>query len=297
MSKIALLTGVTGFIGGHLAKKLLEEGWQVHCLVRKQSSWEKIQKRLDYRLKVHVLEYDNSNLSEIIANIRPNIVFHLASLFLAKHKSEDIATLIASNITFGTQLVEAMVKNKVYYLINTGTSWQHYQSDDYNPVCLYAATKQAFADILKFYQEAMNLKVITLNLFDTYGINDERPKLFALLKRLYESGEEMAMSAGEQYIDIVHIDDVVEAYLLAAKYLLSNKQEYLGEYAISSGERLILRKLVEIFEQAVDKKLNIIWGKRPYREREVMIPWENGRKLSGWKPKISLENGIKNYME
>ena len=69
---------------------------------------------------------------------------------------------MSSNITFGTQLVEAMVANGCYQFVNTGTSWQHYENDEYNPVNLYAATKQAFEDILRYYVETSALRVITL---------------------------------------------------------------------------------------------------------------------------------------
>jgi len=58
-----------------------------------------------------------------------------------------------------------------------------------------------------------------------------------------------------------------------------------------------LRKLAEVFEKVTNKKLNIKWGARPYREREVMIPLENGEVVPNWKPKVSLEEGIKKLFE
>lgn len=294
---VALLTGVTGFIGSHLAKRLLECGWQVHCLVRKISNIERIQEKLEDKLQLHYLENDNSNLNAIMAEVQPTVVFHLASLFLAQHKAEDISGLVASNVTFGTQLIDAMVKNDIYNLVNTGTSWQHYQNAEYNPVNLYAATKQAFSTIVKFYEETTPLQVITLKLFDTYGRDDTRPKLFTLLKRLADTGEALNMSGGEQYIDIVHVSDVVEAFVLSADYLIQNQKEYLGDYAISSGSPLKLRELVVVYEKVIGKKLNINWGGRPYRSREVMVPWNIGRALPNWQAKVSLEEGIKELIK
>ena len=141
----------------------------------------------------------------IVNEANPEIVFHLASLFLAQHTLEDIERLVQSNLLFGVQIAEAITLQGVTKLINTGTSWQHYENEDYNPVCLYAATKQAFEDMLKFYVEASKLKVITLKLFDTYGPDDSRPKLFTLLRKVAQEQTELAMSPGEQLIDLVYM--------------------------------------------------------------------------------------------
>ncbi len=229
---------------------------------------------------------------DILNETKPKIVFHLASLFLSEHQSKDIEPLINSNILFGTQLVEAMVKNEVFKIVNTGTSWQHYNNEDYNPVCLYAATKQAFEDILKFYVEATPLRVITLKLFDTYGPNDPRPKLFNLLKKALRDQTPLSMSPGEQLIDIVYIDDVIDAFIIAAQRLLNDMVKKNEEYAVSSGNPLQLKDIVEFYEKTIGKKLPIEWGTRPYRSREVMKPWNRFKTLPNWKPKIGLEEGI-----
>ena len=103
------------------------------------------------RDRIKIYEHDGSteHLENIIAAANPEIVFHLASLVLAQHQEKDIVPLIQSNVQFGAQLVEAMLQNGVYQLVNTGTFWQHYENQDYNPVCLYAATKQAFETLLQ----------------------------------------------------------------------------------------------------------------------------------------------------
>jgi hypothetical protein len=51
--------------------------------------------------------------------------------------------------------------------------------------------------------------------------------------------------------------------------------------------------MVEIYLKIVGKKVDIKWGGRKYREREVMIPWKNGKTLPGWSPKITIEQGIR----
>ena len=189
--------------------------------------------------------------------------------------------------------MEALAANGCFRFINTGTSWQHHENRTYSPVNLYAATKQAFVDIVQFYVEATPMKVITLKLFDTYGPGDPRPKLFTLLRKTAEEQRALAMSPGEQLIDLVYIDDVVEAFVRAAHLLMENQVVQNDEYAVSSGDAIPLRQLVELYGRVINKKLPIEWGGRPYRLREVMTPWSTGKTLPGWRPKIGLEEGIK----
>ena len=290
-SKIALVTGATGFVGSHLIQRLVKDNWQVHILVRPTSSWQQLES-IKNKINIHIHDGTTEGLLNIFSEVKPSIVFHLASLFLAQHTSNDIVPMMQSNINFGTQLLEAMVKNEVHCLVNTGTSWQHYENKDYSPVCLYAASKQAFEAILQFYWETTPLKAITLKLFETYGKNDPRKKLLSLLEKTAKQQEVLAMSPGEQLIDIVYIDDVIEAYLMAAERLLSGKVNDYEEYKVSTESPLKLKEFVEIYQQEIGFNLPIEWGGRPYRPREVMIPWNKGALLPGWKAKVSLKEGI-----
>ncbi len=290
--RVALVTGATGFVGSHLAKRLVNDGWNVHIVVRPQSNLDIISDIIE-KLTIHRHDGTTEGILGILNEAKPKIVFHLASLFLAEHQTKDIESLIKSNILFGTQLIEAMVRNEIYKLINTGTSWQHYNNEDYNPVNLYAATKQAFEAILKFYIETTPLRAITLKLFDTYGPNDPRPKLFTLLRRVASENNSLAMSPGNQLVDLVYIDDVVEAFIHAAVRLLENKVQNHERYAVSSGKPIKLIDIVKVYEKIIGRELPIQWGGKPYRNREVMKPWLNYKVLPVWKPNISLEEGIK----
>ena len=182
MSKRYLITGGTGFIGSHIAKKLVDLGNEVYILVRDSSNLDLLK---GYEKKISFQEYNGTYLSleKALKTSKPDLVFHLASVFISRHKPDDIDGLISSNILFGTKLVEAMVQNGASALINASTSWQHFKNSDYSPVNLYAATKQGMEDIIKYYVEAENLSVVHLKLFDTYGPNDPRPKLMNLLKK------------------------------------------------------------------------------------------------------------------
>jgi len=288
--RIALVTGATGFVGSHLTRRLVRDGWQVHILSRERSHL------LDVPEFAHVINHvhdgSTDGMVRCVARAKPDVVFHLASLFLSQHTIKDIEYLIQSNVLFGNQLLEAMKVNEVRCIINTGTSWQHYNNEDYNPVCLYAATKQAFEAIVDFYVQACGIKAITLKLFDTYGPGDPRPKLFHLLNKAASSGLPLDMSAGEQLIDLVHIDDVVEVYLIAAQRLQDGQVTQHERYAVSSGHPLPLKELVRIYADVTGQNVAVNWGARQYRDREVMVPWNHGAAITGWVPKITLENGL-----
>jgi nucleoside-diphosphate-sugar epimerase len=200
-------------------------------------------------------------------------------------------------VLFSTQLAEAMAANSVTKIINVGTSWQHYEDDDYNPVNLYAATKQAFRAMLKYYIEVFGFRVINLELFDTYGPNDQRGKLFALLDNLRKGGDTIGMSPGAQRLDPIYIDDVTEAFIIALERLESGSVSDEETYSVGSGRSIQLRELVKIYEDETGVTLNIEWGGRPYRTREVMQPWSRGVALPGWSPRTSLREGIRRILQ
>jgi len=292
---VALVTGASGFIGSHLTRQLVRDGWQVH-IVSRTGSCLPYSPEFEY-ITNHVHDGSTGGLIACVAQAKPDVVFHLASFFLSQHEAKDIELLIRSNVLFGTQLLEAMKVNGVKIFINTGTSWQHYNNEDYNPVCLYAATKQAFEAILEYYIQVCGIKIITLKLFDTYGQDDPRPKLFYLLENAASNHESLNMSLGDQVIDLVHIDDVVRAYLIAAKRLQEEVVLSHESYAVSSGKPISLKELVQLYVKLSGQKIKINWGARPYRFREVMNTWNRGAKLAKWEPRISLEDGLAHYKD
>lgn len=287
----ALVTGGTGYVGSRLINHLVTMGCKVHLVVRPDRDLSLLTEVID-AVTLHQHDGSTEGMVRIVAESEPEVVFHLASLFLAQHQPHDIERLVSSNILFGTQLLEAMQLCGVKRFVNTGTSWQHFENREYSPVCLYAATKQAFEQLVQYYVEAASLQAISLLLFDTYGPDDPRKKLFTLLRQVELDGVTFAMSPGEQQIDLVYIDDVVDAFVLAAERLMADKIIQHEHYAVSSHKPMPLKELVGLYCKVTGKKISIEWGGRPYRFREVMITWNEGETLPGWQPRISLEEGI-----
>ena len=286
-----LITGATGFIGQHLLKSLSQEH-EVHVLIRPSTRWED-----NFNLKNFIFDDNIGELKEYIIRNQIEGIIHLASLFIAQHQSYQCKDLILSNIFLGTALLEAAKETSVQWFLNTGTYWQNYLHDstEYDPVNLYAATKQAFIDIAKYYTETSDIKFVTLKICDTYGPKDPRRKLMSLFKQYAESGEQLKMSPGEQKINLLYIDDVVNGFITLVN-LLCNKTQLKNEYVLSAKKTYSLRELAGIFETVSKKKLNILWGGLPYREREVMTPWQQGNLVPGWKQKTDIHQGIQLFL-
>jgi nucleoside-diphosphate-sugar epimerase len=291
----ALVTGGTGFVGSHLIQRLLRDGCRVEVLVRDTG---KAAHTLPALPKQAIRPYDGTleSLIKALRESRPEVVYHLASYFVAEHRSVDVDLLVESNIRFGTQLLEAMTQTGIRCFVNTGTAWQHFLDDEYNPVCLYAASKQAFEDMLYFYVVTNSIDAITLRLFDTYGPGDSRPKLFPALLRAVRSGEVLRMSPGEQLLDLVYIDDVVDAYVRGYECLRAHHARTVPSFSVSSGAPVTLRQVVSLMAELASGKPNVEWGARPYRAREVMRPWAGGRAIPGWAPRVGLRDGIKRVL-
>lgn len=102
----------------------------------------------------------------------------------------------------------------------------------------------------------------------------------------------VASSGHEQLLDLTYIEDVVEAFLLAAGRCLRGETSPKEQYAINSVAPYSLRQVADTDASVLGVNLTVNWGAHPYREREVMSPWKAGALLPGWRPKISLDEGI-----
>jgi nucleoside-diphosphate-sugar epimerase len=276
----ALVTGATGFVGGHTVRHLVAGGWTVDALVRRSDA------ELPGGVDAHMIPPAIGDLIALVGDLRPDVCFHLATAFRGAHVPDDIDPMVAANVGFGTALAEAVRRAGDVTFVNTGTVWQHFEARPYSPVSLYAAMKQAFTDVLQFYAEVEGLRVVTLELTDTYGPGDTRAKLLPFLLKAAREETTMEMTDGTQLIDLVHVDD-------AARALLATAAATPGEtYGATGGETITLRELVERFERATGLRVEARWGVRPSRAREMLTPWLFSPPPPGWKPEVSLDEGL-----
>ena len=293
-----LITGASGFIGSHIAKGLVQDKYTVCLLLRKTSNLRLIE---SIKKSCGLFYYDGTyqSLEKTLQESKCQIVIHCASLFLSSHAPDDVECLMNSNISFPSMLLEAMANTGVQGFINTGTSWQHYRNEDYNPVNLYASTKQAFEQIISYYLETGKIKQVTLKLFDTYGPDDSRRKLIPLLVNNLSSGERVNMSPGEQEVSIVHVEDVVDAYRLAINEVLNINVGESLTFGVGSGKVYKLKELIEDINNSFEngRSINVFFGGRPYREREVMTVWDKYEAVPGWKESKNIIDFFKSYIK
>ncbi|MGX3010555.1 NAD-dependent epimerase/dehydratase family protein [Helicobacter sp. 23-1044] len=288
--KTILLTGGSGFVGTNLILDLHKK-FKIIALVRKNSDISTIQS------KCQILRYggDFEEINHIFKTHKIDGVIHLATKWISSHAPSDIKDIIETNILFGTQLLEAIKAHNVAFFINATTFGAYCNSNSYRPATLYAASKKAFEDIMKYYALVVK-KTIFCNLliFNTFGAHDKTTRLFNLLDNLALKGGALDMSDGRQIVDYTHIKNVVFGFECLIDLIYKNPRFCKNKlFTLQSGNRQTLRELVEMYERLLGKNLQINWGKRAKRELEITKPFSGGTKLPNWDEIISLENGLK----
>ncbi|SFW16997.1 Nucleoside-diphosphate-sugar epimerase [Prevotellaceae bacterium HUN156] len=291
MNNNCIITGATGYIGSHVLKYLLSKGWDIHVIADPKFGYANIE---DVLTQIDVFEYEGNiiSLCEYFQKVRPDVVFHLAAAVITNYRPEQIPVLIRSNIQFGTEILEAMKSSETKLLVSTGSYWQNYNSDTYNPVDLYAATKEAFEKIIQFYVDAYGFRHINLRLFDVYGEDDRRPKLWNLLKKIAGTEEEIDVSPGEQFLDMVHVKDVCTAYEKAYELLFHNKNIVNKVYGVRTGRFYMLKDLISLYKQKLNKNVHVNIGAKKYKDREVMKPYSGYDYLPNWESKVDIDEGL-----
>lgn len=303
-----LITGASGFVGSNIVKNLHKK-YNFFALTRQKSNVDSIKKYCE----IYRYNRDLSELCEFIKAQNFDGVLHLAASCILTYGSNEIKELIESNITLGVEILEALrqfsesSKNTNFkFFINTLSMYQFANAKSYNPVNLYAATKQGFYDItLSYSQEFPNTIFSHLLLYDTYGAFDTRNKIFNTWAKITKNIESktLEMSKGDQKIDLSHIDDVVNAYDILINLCVNKKVRNNQIFSIENSKRYSLKELANIFENVSNKKLNIKWGAKDYRKNEIFSPIKASEnkmlleKLPNFKHKINIESGFKTLLD
>jgi nucleoside-diphosphate-sugar epimerase len=283
----ATVTGATGYIGRRLVTRLVDEGWTVLALVLPGD---------DTPLPEGVIRREDPGdapaAAEIQRRFRPDIVLHLAACQELGDEPDTADRLLEANIAFGARVLAAAAASEARGLVAAGTFMAHADGTrEYVPQNLYAATKQAFRDLAAHYSRWRGLPVTILELSDTYGPDDVRPKFLNLLSQASRRGEVLDATPGEQIVYPLHVDDVVDAFLFTATQM-SRGIEFAESYTLSGPTGVSLRQLVALYGRATGDRPAVRFGGLPYRRNEVMSPYV-GASLPGWTPSVSLEDGLR----
>lgn len=278
-----LVTGANGFIGRHLCQALAAADVEVHAVVRAGSARTVTQPP---GVTVHELRDSTAEFPALADEVHPDVVFHLATRFAARHDPNEIAQMVEANVTFGSAVADDAAR-RGSRLVHATSAWQHYGGAEYSPVSLYAATKQALCDVIEYFTQAEGLAASEVCLFDTYGTSDDRRKLVWLLLEHAANGAPLPLSSGHQLVDLMHVDDVVAALLHVAT------RPPLGARLVARGGRPItVRALVALVEQVTGRAIDAQWDARPSRPREMDEDWAVAGARTTWRPQVDLTAGV-----
>ena len=289
----AVISGVTGHVGRELARQLASAGVEVHGLTR-QRIWT-----LDAPdgVLLHQVNCETETLVAVLSDVCPDTVFHLAALARREHRIEDVAPFVSANVLLGTQLLEAARQCGCRRFITAGSYLQHTETGAYRAFNLYAATKQAFEDVLTYYGDAFSFATAVLTLCNVYSEHDTRPTLIADMATACAAGAPITLHAEEVWIDPVHVEDVAAAFQKVAS-LLEEDTVHRGElshYSVTSGREVSSLVLAALFEKLSHKRLIINRGPTRFAARRLK-PWR-GTTVPQWMPRVTLEEGLARIWE
>ncbi len=289
-----VVTGANSYLGIALVERLSQMNISVHIIARPKSDISRLIQRAP-NVNIHNYNGKQSSLEKLLEESRPDTIFHLAGKYYREDKPEYITSLIDSNITFGSQLLLASLNSSVKNFINTGSYFQ-FSGHNGSAVNFYGATKNSFNEILNYYSSLEKFLSTTLIIFDTFGPNDWRQKLFHAITKAVKTNEVMPIPAGNVPMYPVYIADVIDCYILAAQKLASKPNEIINKcFAVRGNEETSIKEIIRTFEQVTDKKIYTEIGAWPASTRKIKNIWR-GSTMFDWRPKYNLSEGIKKML-
>ena len=190
-----------------------------------------------------------------ISLFSPNIIINCSASQNLLDSKKAIKSLITSNIYAQCCFLSEAKKNKNFIgYITFGSKWEYDQKGGYSPNSFYAATKFSMDFFLKYFS-SKNLATVSLKIFDTYGENDPRKKIYNLLLNSYKKKKLLKLTPGKQELDYVNIKDLCEAVNLTCKYIISKRIIGFKKYTISSKKPITIKKFIKILKKLLKKIL------------------------------------------
>ena len=299
---IYLITGASGFVGSCLLRKLVEKEARVHIILRKNSKTWRI-KDISDKVNVHTGDLSKFNeVQQIVNKVRPTIIYHLAS-YGAYPYQKNVEKILKTNI-FGTlNLLKAAADHQYKLFVNTGSSSEYgfkkkpmKEADLLEPASYYAVTKCTQTYLCSHMANESHKPIVTLRPFSVYGPYEEPSRLIpTLLKTLYV-GEKMSLVSPHIARDLIHVNDMVDAYLK-----IKELQRYPGMvFNIGTGIQSTIKQIVKTAFKVTDKKITLEWGRMKPRSWDTtnwVADISLAKKLLSWEPKYNLSRGLYNTWE
>jgi len=296
-----LITGATSFVGISLVSHLEKIGVDVHVVVRPTTDLSRFTVfGVNPVIHVHEFNHNGGGVESLAAQLKdsdPDLIIHLAGYYVRDHSMSEVEQLVNDNILFGVQLLDAMRSANIKKFVTAGSYFQFYNSEECRPINLYAAAKQAFGDIVGYYQDAYDFRAICLVIFDTYGPLDWRPRLMAAIRKAQNTGTKLPLPAENLPIDMLYIDDLCSAFEIAANHVCSEEFNLKNfYYSVASGNDVKLNELINTFIELGKRSISLDWGAYPAQSPIVENLW-NGPILPEWRARTKLVEGVKKFIE
>jgi UDP-glucuronate 4-epimerase len=324
-----LLTGSCGFIGFHLARRLLDEGQRVVGLDNLNDYYD-VQLKLDRlsQLEVHPgFEFhrldlaDRSGMAELFESSQPEIVVHLAAQAGVRYSLENPHAYVDSNIVGFLNVLEGCrhgpVKHLVYassssvYGANTRMPFSVEDPVDH-PISLYAASKKANEMMAHCYSHLYGLPTTGLRFFTVYGPWG-RPDmaLFRFTRAILEGRPIDVYNHGRMQRDFTYIDDIVEGVRRVMDKIPAPDPEWSGDaphpgssrapyrlYNIGNHNPVQLMALIGALERCLGREAEKNY--LPMQPGDVPATYADVDALMeavGFRPATSIETGIRRFVD
>ena len=316
MSKVAIITGITGQDGSYLAELLLKKKYKVHGLIRRDfrannSKYFWRIKNIYRKLKLHKFDITNyKKLEKIIKKIKPNEVYHLAAQAHDGHSFNDEFYTLDVNLNFTHKILSVVKKvNKNAKFFFAGSSEMYSKNiskkidekTNFNPKSAYGIAKVASHYLVKSYRETFDFNASTGILF-----NHESPRKsdqFVLRKisktvAKIKLGLQKKIKLGniKSKRDWGHAKDYVYAMWLI------NQQKKASDYIIGTGKLVSVEDfLKKAFKYVkLDYKKHLIIDKKLFRKKDSNARLADPKKIQTklkWKRKFNLDSLVIDMLE
>jgi nucleoside-diphosphate-sugar epimerase len=225
----------------------------------------------------------------ILAQVRPEVVYHLAGHVSASPRAELVLPTFQSLLASTVNLLSAALEAGVRRVVVTGSLTEP-DAGDATPGSPYAAAKWASSAYARMFHQLYGSPVVILRPFMTYGPGQQGEKIIPHTILSLLSGESPRLASGRWPADWVYVDDVIEGFIQAA-FALGIEGQTLD---LGSGALVTTREVVEQLAQQIDAQIPLQFGALPDRpaQRERVADVEQSKRLLNWQAMTPLADGL-----